>query len=60
MLPDYSVTYVPGCSSPSAAAYVPSLAEAAIRELVANPDAEFDRVSSISWRRIRELYERLR
>ena len=37
-----------------------SLAEAAIRELVATPEAEFDRVSRHLLEKNRELYERLR
>ena len=37
-----------------------TLAEAAVRELVAHPDADFDRVSQRILEKNRELYERLR
>jgi predicted transcriptional regulator len=37
-----------------------TLAEAAVRELVAQPDAEFDRVAKRILEKNRELYERLR
>jgi predicted transcriptional regulator len=37
-----------------------SLAEAAIRELVAQPEADFDRVAARLLEKNRELYERLR
>ena len=37
-----------------------SLAEAAVRELVAQPEADFDRVASRLLEKNRELYERLR
>ncbi len=36
-----------------------SLAEAAVRELVAQPEADFDRVASKILEKNRELYERL-
>jgi predicted transcriptional regulator len=36
------------------------LAEAAVRELVAQPDADFDRISKRILEKNRELYERLR
>lgn len=36
------------------------LAEAAVRDLVASPDADFDRVSRRILEKNRELYERLR
>ncbi|MEE8493973.1 MAG: hypothetical protein V3S25_07995 [Nitrospirales bacterium] len=36
-----------------------SLAEAAVRELVAQPDEDFDRVASKILEKNRELYERL-
>jgi predicted transcriptional regulator len=37
-----------------------SLAEAAVRELVAQPEADFDRVATRLFAKNRELYERLR
>ena len=37
-----------------------ALAEAAVRELVAQPEADFDRVCSRLLEKNRELYERLR
>ena len=37
-----------------------SLAEAAVRELVAQPEADFDRVATRLLAKNRELYERLR
>jgi predicted transcriptional regulator len=37
-----------------------SLAEAAVRDLVAHPDAEFERVTERLLKKNRELYERLR
>jgi len=37
-----------------------SLAEAAVRELVSHPEAEFEEVASRLLRKNRELYERLR
>jgi predicted transcriptional regulator len=37
-----------------------TLAEAAVRELVAQPEADFDRISRRILEKNRELYERLR